>query len=161
MVTLNKKKKILCISAIILTLIILSLTILNRWERFLDTANTQNSITQRLSYWRTAGAMIKDYAFLGTGPGNFKELFLKYRIGIGTNTRYAHNIFLHTLAETGILGLIALLYIIIDFFRKFNLQSKHKFIFLGILSFLLHNLIDNTYFIPEAGFFFWILLGLI
>jgi len=121
--------------------------------------NPQNSITQRLDYWRTAFAVIKAHPLLGVGPGNFHEVFLKYKVGFGTNTQYAHNIFLHTWAETGILGFMALLYLITGFVIK--AKSKSRYILLAGLAFLFHNLIDNTYFIPEAGFLWWVLLAVL
>ena len=113
--TLKHKKLILTVS---LTAIFLIMTfiLVTRWERLINLNNPQNSITQRLNYWRTAIAAIQDHPFLGAGPGNFQEVFLKYKIGLSTDTRYAHNIFLHTWAETGILGFTALIYIITVFF---------------------------------------------
>jgi O-antigen ligase len=153
-----KKQKILLLSSTVLIVIALTFILMSRWERLTNLANPQNSIIQRLNYWRTAIAVIKDHPILGVGPGNFQEVFLKYKIGLSTNTRYAHNIFLHTWAETGFLGLIALIYLISAFFIK--AKSKSHYIFFAGLAFILHNLIDNTYFIPEASFLWWVLLAI-
>ena len=152
-----KHKKLILFCALMAIFIAITLILITRRERLLNLDNPQNSITQRLNYWRTAIAIIKDHPFFGVGPGNFQEVFLKYKIGLSTNTRYAHNIFLHTWAETGLLGLIALIYLISAFFIK--AKSKSRYIFLAGLAFLFCNLIDNAYFIPEAGFLWWILLA--
>jgi len=157
---LRQRKLIITFSLVFIALII-TFIVINRWERLMNLENPQNSITQRLSYWRTAIAMIKDHPIVGVGSGNFQEVFLKYKTGMSTDTRYAHNIFLHQWAETGMLGIIALLYLIMLFLKKIKLENKNIFIFLGGVTFILHNLIDNTYFIPQAGLFFWILLGLL
>jgi len=161
----------------VLVTCILAFILITRWERLMNLENPQNSITQRLNYWRTAIAIIKDRAIFGVGPGNFQEVFLKYKVGLSTNTRYAHNLFLHTWAETGIIGLVSIIYLIITFLKN-SLASQHChcepltskmsrakqslfFIALSGLAFILHNLIDNTYFIPETGIFWWVLLALI
>lgn len=150
-----KHRKIILITSLAAIFLAITFILITRWERLMNLSNPQNSITQRLNYWRTAIAVIKDHPILGVGPGNFQEVFLKYKIGLSTNTRYAHNVFLHTWAETGILGLIALIYLVIAFLNKAKIKSKY--IFLAGLAFLFHNLIDNTYFIPEAGFLWWVL----
>jgi O-antigen ligase len=103
--------------------------------------------------------MIKDHPFAGIGPGNFQEVFLKYyKLGWGTGTKYVHNIFLQLWVETGILGPLGMISLIIVFITKNTVKSNY--IFLAGLVFLFHNLIDLTYFIPEAGLFWWIIIGL-
>ncbi|MBU4342948.1 MAG: O-antigen ligase family protein [Candidatus Omnitrophica bacterium] len=158
--SIKKQRLMLGLSLIFIALAI-TFILVTRWERLMNLSNPQNSITQRLNYWRTAIAVIKDNPLFGVGPGNFHEVFLKYKTGLSTDTRYAHNIFLHHWAETGILGLLGIVYLIISFFRRLRANAETKFIFLSGLAFLLHNLIDNTYFIPETGFLFWILFALI
>jgi O-antigen ligase len=95
---------------------------------------------------------------LGIGLGNFQEVFLKYKVGWSIDTRYSHNIFLQTWLETGILGLTAMGFLITVFIKRSFLKSKY--LFLAGLAFILHNLIDITYFIPETGFLWWVLLAL-
>lgn len=155
-----KQQKIIMITSLVLITLALSFILMTRWERLTNLENPQNSITQRLDYWRTSLAIIKDRYLFGVGPGNFQEVFLDYKIGLGTNTKYAHNIFLHQWVELGLLGLIGLFYLLVSFFRRFNANSESKFIYLSALAFIAHNLIDNTYFMPETGLFFWVLLGL-
>jgi len=155
--SLKQRKSILIISFIIMV-IALNFVLITRWEHLMNLEKSQNSITQRLNYWRAAIAVIKDHPITGVGPGNLQEVFLDYKVDLSTNTRYAHNIFLHIWAELGLLGLITIVYLIINFFRKFKTQPTQKLIFLACLVFLLHNLIDNTYFIPQVGIFWWVLL---
>jgi len=153
-----KHKKAASIAFLIAIFLVIGFILITRWERLMNLDNPQNSIIQRLNYWRTAIAVIKDHPILGVGPGNFQEVFLKYKVGFSTNTRYAHNMLLQTWTETGILGFIALIYLVITFLAK--VKSNSRYIFLAGLAFLLHNLIDNTYFIPEVGLFWWVLFGL-
>jgi len=153
-----KHKKLLLAASIIIFSIAIAFILITRWERLMNLDNPQNSITQRLNYWRTAIAVIKDHPIVGVGPGNFQEVFLEYKVGVSTNTRYAHNIFLHVWAETGTLGLIALISLIINFIIK--AKSEPRLIFLAGIAFLFHNIIDNTYFFPETGLLWWVLPGL-
>ena len=155
-----KGKKIILVISSISILSILAFIIINRWERLMNLDNPQNSITQRINYWRTAVGIIKDHPVSGVGPGNFQEVFLKYKIGLSTNTRYAHNIFLHMWSETGILGFAGIFFLIFSLLQKGLENNKQKFIFLAIIAFILHNLIDNSYFIPEAGLLWWAIIGL-
>ncbi len=157
--TLRNKKIILITSGLCIAFILLFIT-LNRWERLMNLDNPQNSITQRINYWRTAIAVIKDHPILGVGPGNFQEVFLKYKVGLSTNTRYAHNIFLHMWAETGILGFTGIFFFIFSLLQKGFQNNKQKLIFLAITVFVLHNLIDNSFFIPETGLLWWAIIGL-
>ncbi|MBU1912000.1 MAG: O-antigen ligase family protein [Candidatus Omnitrophica bacterium] len=154
-----KNKKLLFAVYFILIAFTIAFIIVNRWERLTNLENPHNSITQRLNYWRTSIAVIKDHPFLGVGPGNFQEVFLKYKVGLSTDTRYAHNILMHMWAENGALGFAGMLLLIAAFIYKSIIKSKY--LFLAGLAFILHNLIDITYFIPETGLFWWVILGLL
>jgi O-antigen ligase len=154
-----KKYKIYVIASIVIITLILVFIIINRWERLTDLENPQNSITQRLNYWRTAIAVIKDHPLAGVGPGNFQEVFLRYKVGLTTDTRYAHNILLQQWSETGILGFIGMILLLFSFIKKYRTESRY--IFLAGLVFLIHNLIDNSYYIPETGLLWWAIYGII
>jgi len=153
-----KNKKLIFVIFIIFLSFALAFIIYNRWNRLVVFKSGHNPLTMRLNYWRTTMAIIKEHPFLGIGPGNFQEVFLKYyKLGWGTGTRYAHNIFLQIWSETGVLGLLSIIYLFMAFIRN-TLNSKY--LFLAGLAFVLHNLIDITYFMPEVGLFWWIIIGL-
>ena len=154
----SKKQRLLVMVYFIFVTLSIAFIILSKWGRLMNLENPHNPIMQRLNYWRISIAVIKDHPFLGIGSGNFQEVFLKYKVGWSTDTRYSHNIFLQTWLETGILGLAAMGFLITAFIKKSLLKSKY--FFLAGMAFILHNLIDITYFIPETGLFWWILLGL-
>ena len=155
--TIKKHRLTATICFIFISLSIIFI-ILSKWGRLMNLDNPHNPIIQRLNYWRISIAAIKDHPFLGIGPGNFQEVFLKYKVGWSIDTRYSHNIFLQTWLETGIIGLIAIGYLIIAFIK--TSLRKSKYILLAGLAFVLHNLVDITYFIPEVGLFWWVLLAL-
>ena len=153
-----KKYKFTVTVCLILVIIGTAFIVLSRWHRLMNLENPHNSITQRLNYWRIAIAAIKDRPISGIGPGNFQEVFLRYKAGWSIDTRYVHNIFLQTWLETGIFGFIGMLFLVITFIGRSI--SKSRYLFLAGLVFIIHNLIDITYFIPETGLLLWVLMGL-
>jgi len=156
-----KKQKWLIYSSCVFIFLVLVFILSSRWERLVNLNNPQNSIIQRLNYWSTAIGVIKDHLFSGVGAGNFQEVFLKYKVGLSTNTRYAHNIFLHQWVETGILGFAGIFFMIFNLLRRKLKDTGEKFIFLAAIAFIMHNMIDNAYFMPETGIFLWALLAIL
>jgi len=74
--------------------------------------NNFNSINERFMWWGKTVEMIKDYPFLGVGPGNWKIILPQYGL---TGTRaeeglvyftQPHNDFLWIAAESGIIALL-------------------------------------------------------
>lgn len=70
----------------------------------------------RLGVWRDALRLIRAHPVTGTGLGTFDEV--SYRLENNTaepsfrgNGWHAHNVYLHVLAETGVLGLLAWCYL--------------------------------------------------
>ena len=67
----------------------------------------ETALLGRLAIWRGAWAMIGDHWLLGVGLGRFAEYFPAYQV-TDFFTRYPHNLLLEALAETGVVGLLAL-----------------------------------------------------
>jgi O-antigen ligase len=61
----------------------------------------------RAQYWRVARRAFEQHPLLGTGAGTFDEQWLRYR-GIGVSVRDAHNLYLETVSELGVVGLVLL-----------------------------------------------------
>lgn len=66
---------------------------------------------ERLAHWQSGMAMYRDHPALGIGIGNYNERFEEYAVRdeFSTSQGHAHNYYIHTLAETGLLGLLAYL----------------------------------------------------
>ncbi len=75
----------------------------------------QLSAAYRFADWRAAFAMIRDHPLLGVGKGNYLELARLYNPW--TLEYPVHNVFLLSWAETGILGLGALVAMVAGVFR--------------------------------------------
>lgn len=79
------------------------------WERVLDTRNytveRSETLRARLMYWEEGAAILSDHWLLGIGIGNQTELprRLNARVYMPPNST-AHNEYLQSLLETGLLG---------------------------------------------------------
>lgn len=155
-----KRQKLILVILLFLICLVLTFIILSRGERVINLEDHQNPITQRIQYWLTATNIIKDHFLLGIGPGNFQPAFVNYKTNPSiADAAYAHNILLHQFSETGILGFMGMVLLIATFMKKYTIESR--FLFLAGLAFILHNLIDFTYFIAQVSMFWWVILGLI
>lgn len=162
-------RRIYPIAIIILVIIILigSFILISRAPRLIDLTNSQNSITQRLNYWQATIRIIKDYPLTGIGLGNFGSVYFRYKNQNALDSNFSHNSFLQIWAETGMLGIIAFFWIIFLFFRLTRNCLKilnQRGLTIGLIAagtaFLIHNLVDYSYFISQVSFHWWVLLGL-
>ena len=74
-----------------------------------------NQQLNRFILWDAAWRMFRDHPWLGVGPSNYRTAFAGYVSGMveGQQTwGTAHNLYLHQLAERGLIGLSALLALI-------------------------------------------------
>jgi len=114
------------------------------------------STMMRLNYWRDTLRIIKASPLIGVGLGNFNLPL----------SRYAHNSYLQLWAEMGILGLISFLWLIISVFSyglktMKNSPDKNQIAALITASgvFLIHNLVDFSFFLPEVNLIWWVITG--
>lgn len=102
----------------------------------------------RFIYWRKAWLIFKDNPIFGVGLKNFNFAGRQFPIKNQQIISYAHNIFLHNLAEGGlIVGGFFIFFIFYIFYRSFivlkkNDKSIYKFLWLAALSSLLNAMFD-------------------
>ena len=130
----------------------------------------------RLYMYRNTIEMIKENLFLGSGFGNFKYVYPRYRdrgewalSGLNTRVEEAHNEYLQILSEVGIIGFLAFTWILLMIGRMslWIIQNgdldRHFFIALaltmGILATLVQSLFDFNLQNPASGVTFWIAIG--
>lgn len=69
-------------------------------------------VQDRVQIWRIAAGIVQSYPVLGTGPGTFQTMF-NQRKPAGFERKWsAHNLWLHYAVETGLLGLVSILWIL-------------------------------------------------
>ncbi len=115
------------------------------------------SLDMRWQYWKETWAIIKLHPITGIGLGNFNL----------PDARYTHNLFLQLWAETGIAGMLSFIYLISLLLHKawqtMNTTlspQRPTALFFAVTVFLVHNMIDFSFFLPEVSLIWCVLLGL-
>ena len=127
------------------------------------------STSNRLQYWQDTLALIKSSPLLGAGLGNFNI----------AGVLYAHNTYLQIWAEMGFLGIISWLWLVIlalvkgtrlyrnymAAYKSVKIPGYPDYMFPGLISavvvFLIHNIIDFSFFLPEVSLIWWLIFGLL
>ncbi|EMS77698.1 O-antigen polymerase, WzyC family [Desulfotignum phosphitoxidans DSM 13687] len=135
----------------------------------LTQADIELSLTGRLTYWAGTRAMIADNLAAGTGPGTFSVAFSPYQVpGLAVLPRYAHSDLLQFPAETGILAIPVMLWIVYWFFRigftRLKSRSRQtQGITLGamaaLVALLIHSYSDGNLQIPANALLFIAISG--
>jgi O-antigen ligase len=128
-----------------------------------------SSVKVRLQMAASAINIFKDYPVFGVGPGNYGGLMQDYypdRAKGACRYLHAHNTYLETLAEMGILGLLSLLWILALFFRQgyraikkepdaYNISFMIMFLAVVVSEFFMSVILVGI----AAPLVFWLLLG--
>ena len=168
-VLLNIRFILLLIAGVISLPFVLPQSIMSR---FTSIGNMSDSSTKyRLSIWTSSWEVIKDYWYrpIGQGAEAFNKVYPLYAQS-GVGTQHAHNFFLQTTIETGIVGIISILMCIFRAIQyllngiKKAVQFADKIILIGFLSgifgFLVQSIFDNTWYNYRVVLIFWIFIGL-
>lgn len=115
----------------------------------------------RFSFWQVAINIFREYPILGSGPMTYPQFYIQYfPNGIfGWVSPHAHNLILNTGAQLGILGLIALGFLLLSLFNSsFRSPKAHALIqnsptskeasliiaiFAGLVGVLIHSMFDR------------------
>lgn len=172
----NKKRKKTIIAFIVLAII--GIGLISTQEKFqkIIRDNERNSLTTRLQIWEISTAVLKDNLWLGVGLGNFQQpyqamAYSMYQPPLEWEVVKAHNLYLNTWLEMGLLGLLSLVYLLIIFSRAVSqaiplLWSKQKSWWLlagmiaAMVSILTHGLLDTPYFKNDLAILFLVILAL-
>jgi O-antigen ligase len=128
----------------------------------------------RLLLWEGAGRMIAANPILGVGLGNFMRHYPRHMLreaGHEPVVFHPHNLLLDTWANMGLVGVAALAFLLVAFFRA-GLQAYRRLkperelqaLTLGLLasmvSFGAHGLVDTGFRLTDLAFVFMLTLGL-
>jgi O-antigen ligase len=123
-------------------------------NRLMGTVSSADPTTGRAHFWRVTLDIIRDYPLMGTGLGAFGLAFTRYDTRAGLlRVEQAHNDYLQTLSDAGIVGALLGLFFIVTLFRL-GLQrssSEDKFrrgvavgALAGCFAVLVHSFFDFT-----------------
>ena len=119
----------------------------------------------RLRLWSEALRITKDFPMVGCGLNTYSIVARGYK-SFEQGGIYPHNSYFQMLAETGLLGLFAFLFVLYSFFRMGlrYLNQKKDYLALGflsgILAFLAHAFFDTHFYSLQLVVLFWFMLGL-
>jgi O-antigen ligase len=134
----------------------------------------------RVSIWKSSLAMLRDHPIFGVGFDQFLNQFQAHYMPPDMKaesfTAHPHNIFLDYWLSLGIMGLIVLVWLLWRYFREAANAVRHassrlgadpvgKALSLGLpasmVDFLVHGLVDNSYFLMDLALIFWLSCGLL
>ncbi|HYX32041.1 MAG TPA: O-antigen ligase family protein [Oligoflexus sp.] len=154
---------VLIISAIFL----LDPVMMGRVRELMDPTLPLEERFDRWIFWKVHLIIFMDHPWLGTGLANYDRLLLDYYDQAGythIERKYtAHHILLQTLADSGLIGSLALLVIFVVLFRAaFRLfkDFRHQGFLLIALGTLLGGLMQNTLRDSEYLYALWTSMGL-
>ncbi len=108
----------------------------------------QGSDSGRLDLWRNSLELIGDYPLTGLGLAGFEMAYSSYILLIHVPyLSHAHNIYLDVWLQQGVLGLLALIWLLAAAFGSRNQGSRWRaaaYASLGVI--LLHGLVDDSFY---------------
>ena len=140
------------------------------------------SVLTRARVWESASRILADHLVLGIGPDQFLN---QYRSRYLTQEQrdlhedwfsHPHNIILDYWLNLGILGLLILLWLLWRYFRDALAIARRLALgrrgdrtgraialglLAGMLAFLVHGMVDNSYFLMDLAMIFWLSCGLL
>ncbi len=134
------------------------------WERLL----ALTPLVQRLYVWQAALAMLADHPLTGVGMDNFLYYYPQYilpQAALEPDISHPHNLILDFWLRLGILGLATLVWLQYQFWRAASVVWRSAAaneervpalaIMASMVDFLVHGLIDNSYFLIDLAYIFW------
>jgi O-antigen ligase len=130
-------------------------------------------LVERMAHWQAGWEMAIDHPLMGVGPGNYEAVYPRYYKQDWVEALgHAHNYYLNSFAELGIIGLVAFLGFCTSVFLRIgqglretlSASSVRRALLLGALgamvTFSVHNMFDNM-FVHGIGVQFALILGLV
>ncbi|SDJ85584.1 O-antigen ligase family protein [Natronincola ferrireducens] len=125
----------------------------------------QQSFTTRVAYYRDSFKIFKNYPIFGAGGGAWHGLYAKYQSEPYFSTE-AHNYFLQTLVEVGVIGMLLMLVFLGMLLALFMMAVKNRrtmemTILFAIGSLLTHSGLDFNFSYLSIPLFMWGLMALV
>jgi len=166
-------RRVIAIAAGGLVLLLAASVPFVRTARFRATLNFDEGSTGffRLKLWQAAVAMFWDHWPLGVGLDNFlyqyRTRYILPEAWQEPDLNHPHNIVLDFGTRLGVGGIVVLLWLQLAFWRNAWCLFRLRFdpLILGLMGsmvvFLSHGLVDNSYFLVDLAFAFFLTLGYI
>lgn len=113
----------------------------------------------RPDLWHAAYTMWRAHPLIGVGPGNFELLVGRFDPGVHT---HANGMYFQTLAEQGLLGLLALAAVIAASVAPFARRLREPLVLgacIAAIVLAFHQIVDCLWLYPKVGVFWWVVLA--
>ena len=169
LVLLDRRFLVLGIIAVALCPLYLPDSVISRFTSIGNMADSSTSY--RVKIWLGSLAMLRDFGFSGVGFGSeaFNTIYPAYALH-GVYAQHAHNLYLQILCDSGIVGLLVFLGLLVSFFRMMLTAIRHerdvraRVMQIGGVSavsgFLVQSLTDYTFYNYRVMLLFFGMLGL-
>jgi len=171
---LMRSRRALLVSLAVIAAALLVLLPLLNVERITSLLDVQHGTTfLRLKLWQATISMIRDHPIFGVGLDNFLYQYPKYMLPEAweePDLSHPHNIIMDYWTRLGIFGVVAILWLEVEFFKRGLHLYRHledrelKTLALGLMAsmvdFLAHGLVDNSYFLVDLAFVFCLTMGI-
>jgi O-antigen ligase len=163
-------------TAVVATTVALSGTITHQYDRFVhsslgNTSDLRARLTDpgnngRIDMWTVAWRQSKSAPAVGQGAGTFQNSWAQYR-PTGDIVRDAHSIYMETLDELGIVGLLLLLAVILTVLVRTAMRARgpsrslYAAVFAVLLAWAIHAAIDWDWEMPVVTLIFFALGGFV
>jgi O-antigen ligase len=156
-----------------LLLLIVGLVPISRTDRFRTLFEVYEGSTAffRIKLWQASLSMLADHWPLGVGLDNFlyqyRSRYILPEAWQEPNLNHPHNVLLDFGTRLGIGGIVLLLWLQISYWRTAWQLYHRQFspLLLGLMGsmvvFLAHGLVDNSYFLVDLAFAFFLNAGLV
>lgn len=144
-------------------------------QRVASIFSLEGTASFRLGLWRVAGTIIRENMLFGTGLGDFYRAFQNAvlthpELHIGYTIYGAHNSYFTLAAESGVIGGIAFLAVVLTaarlgvfYARRKGMPKAERFqivaLMAGLIAFAINALTSNSFQHPRAAVFFWVVAG--
>lgn len=118
----------------------------------------KNTAMFRWENWTAGFRMIRYYPIFGAGTYNFSVFYPIYKLDIAEEVQNAHNNFLQIWAEQGIIGFLSFCAIWVITIKK---GMRMWGLSLGLIAFIIHNLIDFDWYVPGLTVIAWVFIGIL
>ena len=136
----------------------------------LNASDPNNSLISRVKLWQATLQLLRDHPVLGSGLSGFSRTIGAYRGGVYEEQLiYPHNIVLNFWVETGLLGLVAFAWLLVQAVRTAlrgwrECVAAWRPIELGIaiavVAIVVHGMVDVPYWKNDLSLELWTLLAL-
>ncbi|MGD0016067.1 MAG: O-antigen ligase family protein [Verrucomicrobiia bacterium] len=127
----------------------------------------RSSLEARLDYWNGAVRIAQDYPWLGTGPGTFGSVYLKYKTATTEEAQLVHNDYLEMWCDSGVVAFtvfVALWVVALgDAFRLARRRGDAVSVALcmALVGWVVHGLVDFDLYSPGVALPAFVLLGIL